>query len=107
MFGLFLLHLGYLAPVTLTAGAVAWGIAARALHIPGLALPAIASVVELVLAFEFKRAYVFDFVGGPPPRSFGLLLHSTSVGDLTIIALLAGLGFLGWRWQGRRIGASA
>src|SRR5262245_4280394 len=99
MFGLFLLDLGYLAVVTLGAGAVAWGIGARMLRMPGLALPAIAGVVELVLAFEVKRVYVFDFVGGPPPRSFGLLLQSASVGDLTIVVLLASLGFLGWRWQ--------
>jgi hypothetical protein len=88
--------------VTLTLGSVVWGVAAAALRASALALPAIALVVELTIAFAFKRVYVLDYAGGPP-RSLSVFLESLFLSDLFIVAILAGLGWVGWRWQMRGI----
>ena len=96
-----------LALLALPVGAVAWGIAAGAFRSSRLALPAIALIVELIVAFEFKRLYVLDFVGGPPPWSLGVFMHTIFISDFVIAAILTGFGWLGWRWQRRGITASA
>ena len=106
MFGLFVLGSAFLALLALILGAVAWGSAARALRMPSLALPVIALAVELLVAFEFKRLYVLDYVGGPP-RSLGVFTESLFISDLIIVGLLVGFGSLGWHWQRRRVGVTA
>jgi hypothetical protein len=102
MFQLFLLGRAPAALVALTVGSFAWGIAAGALRTAALALPPIALIVEAAVAFEFKRIYVLDYAGGPP-RTMSVFLESLFLSDLLIVAVMAGLGWAGWRWQKRRI----
>ena len=101
-FQLFVLTQPALALLALVVGSVMWGIAAAALRISGLTLPAIALLVELAVAFEFKRTYVLDYVGGAP-RSTEVFMESIFLSDLFLVAAVTGLGWLGWRWRRRRI----
>lgn len=101
MFQLFVIGSAPLALLALTLGSVAWGAAAGALHVSRHALPAIALLVELAVAFEFRRVYVLDYAGGPP-RSLSVFTESIFFSDLAIVAVLAGFGWVGWRWQGAR-----
>jgi hypothetical protein len=87
----------------LSLGSVAWGFAAGALRTRAVALLAIALVVELVVGFEFKRIYVIHYFAGPAPRTVEVFMESLFFSDFLIAAVVAGLGWLGWRWQGRRI----
>jgi hypothetical protein len=90
MFHFFIQGSGALALLALAVGSVVWGLAAGALRASGLALPAIAVIVELAVAFEFKRIYVLDYASGPPPRSMEVFTESIFISDLLIVAVLAG-----------------
>ena len=65
VFQLFVAGSGSLALLALAVGSVVWGLVAGALGTSGLALPTIAVLVELTVAFEFKRIYVLDYAGRP------------------------------------------
>jgi hypothetical protein len=51
------------ALIALILGSFGWGLAAGKLGASPWALPAIALIVELAVAFEFKRIYVLDYFG--------------------------------------------
>jgi hypothetical protein len=105
VFQLFVMDSGSLALVVLALGSLAWGVASGALRARGLALPAIAFIVEWVVAFEFKRIYMLDYVAGPVQRSVGVFVESIFLSDLLIVAIVTGLGWLGWQFQ-RRMSAA-
>jgi hypothetical protein len=106
MFELFLQGSPLLALLALAMGSIVWGLAARACGVSRLALPAIALVVELAVAFEFKRVYVLDYVGGAP-RSWSVFADSIFLSDLFFVVVLAGLGYVGWAWSWHGISARA
>jgi hypothetical protein len=95
------------ALIALILGSFGWGLAAGKLGASPWALPVIALIVELAVAFEFKRVYVLDYFGGPPPRSVDVFSESIFVGDALVVAILAGLGWAGWRWQRKWVTVSA
>ena len=94
------------ALLVLSFGAVVWGVAAGALRANAFALPAIALGSVLAIAYEYKRIYVLDYVGGPPARSVSTFTESIFLSDFLIAAVVALLGWLGWRqhkaWDRRK-----